>query len=132
MIGNFHAILNFNQLFLKLNQFICNLMPVLPDHWLHTHLWVYWINSYIVSFVLEIVDSEHCQFKFQNRSRAAKVSRYHHEFSYFPCYSYGWQGQTKPTNFHKNKLLILWVRWMVLLWTLLPSQPWWPFGLNDI
>ena len=33
-IGNFPAIvLNFNQLFLKLNRFICNWLPVLPDHW---------------------------------------------------------------------------------------------------
>ena len=28
MIGNFPAVLNFNQLFLKLNQFICNQLPV--------------------------------------------------------------------------------------------------------
>jgi hypothetical protein len=32
MIGNFPAILNFNRLFLKLNSFICNYLPVLPDH----------------------------------------------------------------------------------------------------
>ena len=32
MIGNFPAVLNFNQLFLKLNRFICNQLPVLPDH----------------------------------------------------------------------------------------------------
>ena len=32
MIGNFPAVLNFNRLFLKLNRFICNLLPVLPDH----------------------------------------------------------------------------------------------------
>ena len=32
MIGNFPAILKFNRLFLKLNRFICNYLPVLPDH----------------------------------------------------------------------------------------------------
>ena len=32
MIGNFLAVLNFNQLFFKLNRFICNKRPVLPDH----------------------------------------------------------------------------------------------------
>ena len=32
MIGNFPAILNFNRFFLKLSQFICNQLPVLPDH----------------------------------------------------------------------------------------------------
>ena len=39
MIGNSAAqvSMNFNQLFLKLNQFICNLLPVLPDHWSFIH-----------------------------------------------------------------------------------------------
>ena len=32
IIGNFHALLNFNRLYLKLNQFICNQLPNLPDH----------------------------------------------------------------------------------------------------
>ena len=32
MIGNFPAVFNFNRLFLKLNQFICNYLPVLPEH----------------------------------------------------------------------------------------------------
>ena len=32
MIGKFPAFLNFNRLFLNLNRFICNLLPVLPDH----------------------------------------------------------------------------------------------------
>ena len=32
MIGNFPAVLKFNQLFLKLNRFICNELPLLPDH----------------------------------------------------------------------------------------------------
>ena len=32
MIGNFPAVLNFNQLFPKLNCYICNSLPVLPDH----------------------------------------------------------------------------------------------------
>ena len=32
MIGNFPAVLNFNWLFLKLNQVICNSLPVLLDH----------------------------------------------------------------------------------------------------
>ena len=32
MIGNFPAVVNFNRLFLKLNRFICNKLPVLPDH----------------------------------------------------------------------------------------------------
>ena len=35
MIGSFPAILNFNRLFLKLNRFICNYLPILPDHILH-------------------------------------------------------------------------------------------------
>ncbi len=30
MIGNFHVVFNFNWLFLKLNRFICNQLPVLP------------------------------------------------------------------------------------------------------
>ena len=33
-IGNFPAVSNFNRFFLKLNQFICNQPPVLPDHWI--------------------------------------------------------------------------------------------------
>ena len=33
MINNFPTILNFNQLFLRLNRFICNYLLVLPDHW---------------------------------------------------------------------------------------------------
>ena len=33
MMGNFPEVLNFNWLFLKLNQFICNEQPVLPVHW---------------------------------------------------------------------------------------------------
>jgi hypothetical protein len=33
MIGNIHAVLNLNPLFLKLNRFICNQLPVLPHHW---------------------------------------------------------------------------------------------------
>jgi hypothetical protein len=34
MIGNFHAVLNFNRLLVfKLDRFICNELPVLPDHW---------------------------------------------------------------------------------------------------
>jgi hypothetical protein len=32
VIGDFLAVLNFNQLILKLNRFICNKLPVLPDH----------------------------------------------------------------------------------------------------
>ena len=32
MVGNFPAVLNINWLFLKLNRFICNELPVLPDH----------------------------------------------------------------------------------------------------
>jgi hypothetical protein len=32
MIGIFPAVLNFNQLFLKLNQFTCNQLPILLDH----------------------------------------------------------------------------------------------------
>ena len=32
MIGNFPALLNCNRSFLKLNGFICNWLPVLPDH----------------------------------------------------------------------------------------------------
>ena len=32
LIGNFPADLNFNRLFLKLNWFICNQLPVLPNH----------------------------------------------------------------------------------------------------
>ena len=32
MIGNFPAVLNFNRLFLELNRFICNYLPVLSDH----------------------------------------------------------------------------------------------------
>ena len=32
IIGEFHGILNFNWLFLKLNCFICNHLPVLLDH----------------------------------------------------------------------------------------------------
>ena len=32
MIGILLAVLNFNWLFLKLNRFICNYLPVLPDH----------------------------------------------------------------------------------------------------
>ena len=31
MFGSFLAALNFNRLFLKLNRFICNQLPVLPD-----------------------------------------------------------------------------------------------------
>ena len=33
MVGDFPAVLNFNQLFLKLNWFINNELTVLPDHW---------------------------------------------------------------------------------------------------
>ena len=33
MIGNFPAILNFNRIFLKPNQFICKKLLVVPDHW---------------------------------------------------------------------------------------------------
>ena len=32
MISNFPVVLNFNRLFLKLNRFICNQLPVLPNH----------------------------------------------------------------------------------------------------
>ena len=32
MISNYPAGLNFNRLFLKLHRFICNQLPVLPDH----------------------------------------------------------------------------------------------------
>ena len=32
MIGNSPAVLNFHRLFPKLNRFICNELPVLPDH----------------------------------------------------------------------------------------------------
>ena len=32
MMGKFPAVFNFNRLFLQLNQFICNQVPVLPDH----------------------------------------------------------------------------------------------------
>ena len=32
MIGNFPAVFNFNRLFLKLNKFVCNKLPVLADH----------------------------------------------------------------------------------------------------
>ena len=32
MMGKFPNVLNFNRLFLKLNRFICNLPPVLPEH----------------------------------------------------------------------------------------------------
>ena len=31
-MGNFPAILNLNRLFRKLNRFICNQLPVLPNH----------------------------------------------------------------------------------------------------
>ena len=33
MVGNFSTVLNFNRFYLKLNRFICNQLPVLPDHW---------------------------------------------------------------------------------------------------
>ena len=32
LIGNLPAVLDFNWLFLQLNRFICNQLPVLPDH----------------------------------------------------------------------------------------------------
>ena len=32
MMGHFPAVLSFNRLCLKLDQFICNTLPVLPDH----------------------------------------------------------------------------------------------------
>jgi hypothetical protein len=32
VIGDFPAVLNFNQLILKLNRFICDKLPVRPDH----------------------------------------------------------------------------------------------------
>ena len=32
MLGHFPAVLNFNRLFLKLIRFVCNQLPVLPDH----------------------------------------------------------------------------------------------------
>ena len=32
MIGKFPAVLQFNRLFPKFNRFICNQLPVLPDH----------------------------------------------------------------------------------------------------
>ena len=32
VIGNSPEVLNSNRLFLKLNRFICNYLPVLPDH----------------------------------------------------------------------------------------------------
>ena len=38
MISNFPAVLNFNRLFLKLNQFICNQLPVLPGHSCRLHV----------------------------------------------------------------------------------------------
>jgi hypothetical protein len=38
VIGNFLEVLNFNRLFLKLNRFICNYLPILPDHWVYTWL----------------------------------------------------------------------------------------------
>ena len=37
MIGSFPAVLNFNRLFLKLNRFMCNKLPVLP-HLSHSHM----------------------------------------------------------------------------------------------
>ena len=37
MTGKFPAVFNFNRLFLPLNRFICNQLPVLPDH-CFTHL----------------------------------------------------------------------------------------------
>ena len=33
MIVSFPAAVNFNRIFLKLNRFICNQLPVLPDPW---------------------------------------------------------------------------------------------------
>jgi hypothetical protein len=41
MIGKFPAVLNFNQLFLKLNRFICNIVPVVPDHRLWLPMLIY-------------------------------------------------------------------------------------------
>jgi hypothetical protein len=37
MIGNPPEVLNFNRLFLKLNQFICNKLSVLPKKYLEIH-----------------------------------------------------------------------------------------------
>jgi hypothetical protein len=43
MIGNSPAVLmNFNQLSLKLNQFLCNSLPVLPDHQAKANQPVHW------------------------------------------------------------------------------------------
>ena len=41
MIGNLPAVLNLNQLFLKLDRFICNWLPVLPNHWTTIYIYIY-------------------------------------------------------------------------------------------
>ena len=64
MIGNFHAVVNFNRLFLKLNRFICNQLLVLPGHRLLFIPWmlqealfilVYFLKPLLIAtFLLEI------------------------------------------------------------------------------
>ena len=55
IIGNFHAVLNFNRSFLKLNRFNCNSLPVLPDRCsctscFHANRWIGGFNSYLKMF----------------------------------------------------------------------------------
>ena len=67
MICNFLAVLNFNQLFLKLSRLICNKLSVLPDHCYHTpynkisdtitHVTLNTINGVVDSNVLHMKET---------------------------------------------------------------------------
>ena len=62
MVGYFPEVLHFNRLFLKLNRFICNQMPVLPDHCLELVLVGYGLRNKNSIFLLSLpfnVDDSH-------------------------------------------------------------------------
>ena len=52
MIGNFSVVSNFNQLFLKLNRFICNYLPVLPDHCDRLHVVILQFSFIKLGYIL--------------------------------------------------------------------------------
>ena len=54
MIGNFPEVLIFNWLFLKLNRFIYNWLPVLPDHW-----WILYDSLYFLQKASMFVSVAH-------------------------------------------------------------------------
>ena len=71
IMGGSSKVLNFNQLLLKLNRFICNYWPVLPAHWHVCQKWGVWLGPW--SLLMDAKVSKGAKGHFTHKPRAVTL-----------------------------------------------------------